>query len=209
MEEIAYDFQEKYRAFDKDVRDWGIYTFLKNDIEKFIKTLPLITDLRDDAMRERHWKELRIEVKDDFDEHSDEFNLEKVFSLNLLTHEEKISDMCGNARKQLRIEQDLKAIEYAWYESTKSDLFIEKQRSKADNEEYFCISSTDNIIELIEDHGGKLGTMKSSPYYREFDTKIDLWESNIAQITETLELLLLVQGKWRYLESIFRGQPEI
>jgi dynein heavy chain len=209
MEEIAYDFQEKYRAFDKDVRDWGIYTYLKNDIEKFIKTLPLITDLRDGAMRERHWKELRIEVKDDFDEHSDEFNLEKVFYLNLLTHEEKISDMCGNARKQLRIEQDLKAIEYAWHESTKSDLFIEKQRSKADNEEFYCITSTDNIIELIEDHGGKLGTMKSSPYYREFDTKIDLWESNIAQITETLELLLLVQGKWRYLESIFRGQPEI
>ena len=64
-------------------------------------------------------------------------------------------------------------------------------------------------MELIEDHGGKLSTMKSSPYYKEFDTKIDLWEANIAQITETLEVLLAVQGKWKYLESIFRGQPDI
>jgi dynein heavy chain len=51
--------------------------------------------------------------------------------------------------------------------------------------------------------------MKSSPYYKEFDTKIDLWEGNISAITETLEILLAVQGKWKYLESIFRGQPDI
>jgi len=54
------------------------------------------------------------------------------------------------------------------------------------------ISSTDNIMELIEDHGGKLGNFKSSPYYKEFDTIIDQWESNISQITETLEILLVV-----------------
>jgi len=35
-------------------------------------------------------------------------------------------------------------------------------------------------MELIEDHGGKLSNMKSSPYYKEFDTKIDHWEANIA-----------------------------
>lgn len=60
-------------------------------------------------------------------------------------------------------------------------------------------------MELIEDHGGKLGNHKSSPYYKEFDTLIDHWEANISQITETLEVLLAVQGKWKYLESIFRG----
>jgi len=35
-------------------------------------------------MRERHWKELRFEVKDDFDEAGDDFTLEKALSLNLL-----------------------------------------------------------------------------------------------------------------------------
>jgi hypothetical protein len=30
--------------------------------------MPLLVELRADAMRERHWKELRFEVKDDFDE---------------------------------------------------------------------------------------------------------------------------------------------
>jgi dynein heavy chain len=86
------------------VREWGIFNHLKNDLDKFINTMPLITELRSEAMRERHWKELRFEVKDDFDEASEEFTLEKVFSLNLLSHQEKINEMADNAGKQLKIE---------------------------------------------------------------------------------------------------------
>jgi len=66
--------------------------------------MPLILDLRDEAMRERHWKELRFEVKEDFDETSDEFTLEKVRNLNLLSHQDKIAEMADNARKELKIE---------------------------------------------------------------------------------------------------------
>lgn len=180
MEYVAIDFQGKYEGFDKDVKEWAVYTFLKSEIDKFRSTMPLIENLKDPAMRDRHWKELRFEVKDDFDETSDEFNLEKVFSLNLTNHQEKIFELGDNARKQLKIETALRDIKYTWEESPKSNLDIEKQKSKADQEEFFCIRSTDNIMELIEDHGGKLSNMKSSPYYKEFDTKIDYWESNIA-----------------------------
>ena len=31
----------------------------------------------------------------------------------------------------------------------------------------------------------------------------------MANITETIELLAAVQGKWQYLESIFKGQPDL
>jgi dynein heavy chain len=68
---------------------------------------------------------------------------------------------------------------------------------------------TENVYQVIENHVVMLSNMKSSPYYKQFDDKIDFWENNIAQITETLELLLAVQGKWSYLESIFRGPQDI
>jgi len=131
-------------------------------------------------MRERHWKELRFEVKDDFDESSEEFTFEKVLSLNLLAHEEKILELTDNAKKQLKFEITLADISTTWNDLPKSNLIIEKKKSRSDNEEYFEITATENIMELIEDHGGKLGNMKSSPYYKEFDVKIDLWESNIS-----------------------------
>jgi dynein heavy chain len=139
MDNVALDYKERYVAFDKDVREWGVFTFLKSQIDNFKLTMPLILELSDPAMRERHWKELRFEVKDDFDETSDEFTLEKVFSLNLLNHQEKIYELGDNSKKQLKIELALKEIKYTWEESPKSNLDIEKQKSKADQEEFFCI----------------------------------------------------------------------
>lgn len=66
--------------------------------------MPLIMDLRDEAMRERHWKELRFEVKEDFDENAEDFTLEKVFDLGLNNLGEKIAELADNARKELKIE---------------------------------------------------------------------------------------------------------
>jgi dynein heavy chain len=86
MEDSAADFQGRYDNFGKEVKEWGAFTYIKSEIDKFRNTLPLLGELRNDAMRDRHWKALRVEVKDDFDETSDEFNLEKVFSLNLFAH---------------------------------------------------------------------------------------------------------------------------
>jgi dynein heavy chain len=161
------------------------------------------------SIRDRHWRELRIEVKEDFDETSEDFTLEKVLSLNLLSHSIMIFEIGDNANKQLKIEKDLNEIKFIWLDSEKSDLYITKEKSKADNEDYFMIKGTDNIMEHIENHSGLLGTHKSSPFYKEFDTEIDHWESTISQITETLEILMQVQSKWKYLESIFKGQPDI
>jgi hypothetical protein len=50
-------------------------------------------------MRERHWKELRFEVKDDFDETGEDFTLEYIFKLDLLEYEEKINELTDRARK--------------------------------------------------------------------------------------------------------------
>ena len=86
---------------------------------------------------------------------------------------------------------------------------ITKERSKNTAEDFYRINSTENILTLIEEHSQHLAAHKSSPYYKQFCDKIDFWENNIANITETIELLIQVQGKWQYLESIFKGQPDL
>ena len=165
MDDKAVDFQDKIRSFDREVRQWGVYEWLKSNIEKFRVAMPLIMDLRDEAMRERHWKELRFEVKEDFDENAEDFTLEKIFEIGLNNHAEKISELADNARKQLKIEIMLKDIKRIWEDDPVTDLDIKKDRSKANNEEFYKIVSTDAVYQIIEDHGVKLSNMKSSPYY--------------------------------------------
>jgi len=114
-----------------------------------------------------------------------------------------------NAQKQLKIEKKLNEIKEMWEDSKETELNMIQDRSRADNEQFYRVRDTENIITHIENHSQDLATMKSSPYYKQFDDKIDLWENNINRITETLDLLMQVQEHWMYLESIFRGQPDL
>jgi dynein heavy chain len=77
---------------------------LKTNIENFRALMPLILDLRDEAMRERHWKELKFDLKGDFDETSDDFTLEMIRSLNFQSIADKVAEVADNARKELKIE---------------------------------------------------------------------------------------------------------
>lgn len=126
-----------------------------------------------------------------------------------MNHAAKIAELTDNAKKELKIEVQLQEIERIWKGDPVSDLEVVSQPSASSHETYFKVASTENIYQLIDDHMVKLNNMKSSPYYKQFEDKIDLWETNITTVTETLELLLSVQGKWSYLESIFKGQAEI
>lgn len=89
MEDWAGEILDKLKSFlnqDRDIKIWGIYEFLKNKIETFRNIIPLVNDLRSDALRERHWKQLKMEIVEDFDENADDFTLEKVLALNLERH---------------------------------------------------------------------------------------------------------------------------
>lgn len=139
IDDVAGDFLEKLRVLDKDVKVWGVFNVLKDKIETLRNLTPLINALKDEAMRERHWKELRFEVKEDFDENSEDFTLEKINGLNLLNHQDKIYELSDNARKELKIEIMLKEIKRMWETDSAAELDVVKMKSKANNEEYFKI----------------------------------------------------------------------
>jgi dynein heavy chain len=209
MDDRAGEFQDIIRNVDREIRSWGIYDSLKNKIESFRQTMPLIMDLRNEAMRERHWKLLKVEVREEFEEDKDEFTLEKVFELQLNQHAEFISDLSENAAKELKIERQLEKIEKTWREEPSTELKLIKETSKGTGEEYYKIMTAENIYNVIEEHVVILSNNKSGAFYKQFEETIDYWEENLAKISEIIELLMVVQSKWGYLESIFTGQQDI
>ena len=81
MDERAVEIKMKLDNLESQEKKWKITEFINDKIRVFRDTIPLIEDLRHESMRDRHWKELRIEVKEDFDEEDDSFNVEKIFDL--------------------------------------------------------------------------------------------------------------------------------
>lgn len=209
MNDEAQDFSDKLKSVDREIRNWGIYDWLKNRIESFLQTMPLIGELRNEAIRDRHWKQLRAEVSQDFDEKADDFTLAKVFDLELNRHNEFIQGLCTNASKELTIENQLDMIEYTWTKDPKTDLILKKDGNKITGDEYYKIVTAENIYAVIEEHVVILSNNKSGAFYKQFEDRIDAWEDDLATISEVLELLMIVQSKWGYLESIFTGQQDI
>lgn len=70
MDNTSQEIQFKLKELTKEEKKWNVTEVLTDRIYNFLNTLPLITWLREESMRPRHWKELRIEVKEDFDENS-------------------------------------------------------------------------------------------------------------------------------------------
>ena len=46
MEDESIEYQQKCRAQHKDVKDWQVFKYLKNDVDKFKATMPLIHALK-------------------------------------------------------------------------------------------------------------------------------------------------------------------
>jgi dynein heavy chain len=118
MENTAQTCFKKLAKLQREAKDkdnWTIVNTAKEDINRFKRTMPLITDLKNPAMRDRHWFDIKEGVGP-FEHETEDFTLEKIIELKLEEHGEKVSEVSGAASKELAIEQALSALEETWGE---------------------------------------------------------------------------------------------
>ncbi|KAK2862756.1 hypothetical protein Q5P01_002289 [Channa striata] len=180
-------------------KEWDILVFTKNKIDQFKRIIPLIADMRNPAMRDRHWKQISEELQSSFDHTSAEFTLEKMISLGLDKYAEAICDISGAASKELSIEQGLESIIKTWEE-----MFLDIAPYK--NEGHYRLRGTEDVFQALEDNQVILSTMKASRFVKAFEQEVDCWERRLSQVLEVIEMILIVQRQWIYLENIFQGK---
>ena len=201
MENIAGNFNKKVSKLGRDIKRWKVWESMKEKLDKFKETTPLIQDMRNKALRSRHWQSLRDRVGADFDPTSKSFSLNDIVRLGLSAHAEFIAEMSSNANKELAIETALNDLQIRWNE-VQVDVGPYKDK-------YFKLKSTDDISQILEDDAVALSTMKASKFYGAFASRIDEWEHILSVVSEVLEMILSVQRKWIYLESIFMSGGDI
>ncbi|CAN0120098.1 unnamed protein product [Ectocarpus sp. 6 AP-2014] len=201
MENAAGTFTKKIGKLGRDMKKWKVWEAMKEKVEQFRQTMPLIQDLKNPALRPRHWDALRSELGKNFNPEASDFNLEGVFSLGLHNLADFIGELSTNANKELGIEQSLVDVENRW-----KDVDIDMGEYK---DKYYKIKSTEDLFQVLEEDSVQLSTIKASKFYNSFSEKIDKWEKALNGVSETVELILNVQKKWMYLESIFMASEDI
>ncbi|XP_033636218.1 dynein heavy chain 2, axonemal-like isoform X2 [Asterias rubens] len=201
MEMTAGQLYKKLNKLNRELkeRNWEIVETSRSRVDQFRRTMPLIVDLHNHAMRDRHWQQLQEEIQKTFDYKADDFTLEKIIDLGFDQYAEKVSETSAAASKELAIEEAISGIKETWDEAT-LDVGPYKDRG------HFKLKSTDDIFQLLEDNQVTLATMKASRYVKAFEKDVDLWERTLSHILEVIEMTLTVQRQWMYLENIFLGE---
>jgi dynein heavy chain len=201
MEQAAQNQNKKLTRIAREVKDkeWEFVQLYRKRIETFRKVLPLVVDLKNPALRPRHWKQLSADIERNLDPATDALTLGSMIDIGLDQFAEQVSAISGAASKELSIEQTLNGIESTWSQ-TNLEIVAYKDRG------HYILRGTEEIYQILDDNQVTLSTMKASRFVKAFEQDVDRWERMLSMILEVIEMTLTVQRQWMYLENIFLGE---
>ncbi|XP_027269695.1 dynein heavy chain 10, axonemal isoform X2 [Cricetulus griseus] len=200
LQEGIDGFLKGLRKLPRHVRNLPVSFHLEAKMKAFKDSIPLLLDLKHEALRERHWKEL-MEKTGVFFEMTETFTLENMFAMELHKHTEVLNEIVTAAVKEVAIEKAVKEILDTW-ENMK---FTVVKYYKGTQERGYILGSVDEIIQCLDDNTVNLQSISGSRFVGPFLQTVHKWEKTLSLIGEVIEIWMLVQRKWMYLESIFIG----
>lgn len=189
----------------KHLKALPTFELVEKEVQGFFNSLPLMRELKSDALRKRHWNQLMEVTGQTFDMDPKTFTLGNMFSMQLHKFGDDIAKICNAAVKELTIESEIKKLFEVWREQR----FELGKYMKGSEDRGWVLKGTEEISVLLEDMGLNLQSMMASPFVRPFLAEVRSWEQKLSLIGECIEVWMLVQRKWMYLESIFVGSDDI
>jgi dynein heavy chain len=177
------------------------YIGIMDGIKKWIIFLPLIEDLRNEAMRDRHWDSLKSKIGVNF-EINDKLLLKFIYDLDLGKFQEDVEETADQAKQEAKMEKTLARLETEWNPRL-FDFMAHKDSG------YYLIKLAEEDLEALENDVTAVSAMFSSRYLATFEEKINYWNRVLANIGEIVTVLGEVQRQWSFLENLFMHSEEV
>ncbi|KAJ3090810.1 hypothetical protein HK102_002597 [Quaeritorhiza haematococci] len=201
METRCRDLAKELRRMDKEIKGWDVYSGLDQMVKDMITSLRAVGELRSNAIRDRHWKQLMKTTGVTFVLTKD-MKFQDLLSLQLHKYEDDVKAIVDRATKELSMEKVLNDLDKTWssmeftyeiHESTKTPL----------------LKSSEELIETLEDNQVMLQNMMTSKYVSHFEGQITKWQIVLSTVDSVITLWLEVQQTWQHLENIFMDSEDI
>lgn len=142
---------------------------MRNTIEGFKVSIPFIQELKHPAIQERHWKRIMEETgKDLGDINLKTITLSKVFELELHLHQEKVQEICKEAKEEALNEENIAGIDKIW-KDTAFDVVVYKKGTEVRG---YSIKTPEEIRQKLEDNILLLQSVGQSKYSRSIKPKV-------------------------------------
>ncbi len=186
----------------KELVDNPVVPKLASMVEEWRSILPVIVDLKNGALKPRHWRLLDGIMDRNLSNENGKFELRVLFELNVMDPDKRkgIEEISQQASNEASLEELLKTIKDHW-DTTKFDIVTHK-------EVLHIIGSVDDIITQLEDDRITVSTILSSRYVAAIKQQVEKWDEELKLIYDTIKEMIACQRKWLYLESVFSA-PDI
>lgn len=181
------------------MRQYSAFEYVQDTIRSLLKTNSIISELKSDALRERHWRELFKILRSS--QGLANLTLGQVYDLDLKRNESLIKNVITQAGGEMALEEYLKQVRETW---TSYTLDLVQYQNKCR-----LIKGWDELFTKCGENINALAAMKLSPYYKEFEEEAASWEAKLNRVHVLFDVWIDVQRQWVYLEGIFSGSADI
>ncbi|RKP21352.1 hypothetical protein ROZALSC1DRAFT_27237, partial [Rozella allomycis CSF55] len=195
------DLMKELRKFDKEIKGWDAFNGLDQMVKDMITSLRAVGELRSNAIRDRHWKQLMKTTGVTFTLTTD-MKFQDLLSLQLHKYEDDVKGIVDRATKELSMEKVLGELEKTW--NVMEFTYEVHDRTKTP-----LLKSSEELIEILEDNQVLLQNMMTSKYVAYFLETISKWQNILSTVDTVVTLWLEVQKTWSHLENIFIGSEDI
>ncbi|KAM3424381.1 Dynein heavy chain, cytoplasmic [Cercospora zeina] len=183
------------------MRSYAAFEHLQQHLRQLLKVNPLLTEMRSDAVRERHWTKIFKSLAPSKRYSPLSMTLGDVWDLQLGPSEAIIRDVIAQAQGEMALEEFVRGVREQW-QNYSLDLVNYQNKCR-------LIRGWDELFAKCSDHLNSLQAMRHSPYYKEFEEEASSWEDKLNRIHVLFDVWIDVQRQWVYLEGVFTGNADI
>jgi len=183
------------------MRQYAAFEHVQSILRQFLKANPLLSDMKSEAVRDRHWVRIFKALKPGKRYSPMSMSLGNVWDLQLVASEPTIRDIVAQAQGEMALEEFLKQVRDTW-QNYSLDLVNYQNKCR-------LIRGWDDLFAKCSENLNSLQAMRHSPYYKEFEEEASTWEDKLNRVHVLFDVWIDVQRQWVYLEGVFTGNVDI
>ncbi|CAM9257500.1 unnamed protein product [Scytosiphon promiscuus] len=174
---------------------------LKNMVEEVKLTVPVVADLRNETLTDRHWKKLQGVLGVDIREEGG-VTFKQMMEANLKDVSDQVNSVVTNAEQESILTLLLRKVQGGWAEAT-FKLKVHKEKR-----DILLLSDVDDLTKRVDDSVVTMGNIIASPHVGPIRSEAEAFGGKLTLLQATLEEWLNLQRMWGYISSIFSA-PDI
>lgn len=183
------------------MRQYAAFEHVQGILRQLMKVNPLLTEMRGDAVRERHWARIFKSLQPSKRYSPTSMTLGDVWDLQIGPSESVLRDILAQAQGEMALEEFVRSVREHW-QNYSLDLVSYQSKCR-------LIRGWDELFAKCSDNLNSLQAMRHSPYYKEFEEEASAWEDKLNRIHVLFDVWIDVQRQWVYLEGVFTGNADI